>query len=404
MTYMKFPYIRNVRHLFLTCFFVLGFMPGSAPAAGQAPTLATFNDLAELKEFTEQAVALQLGDTGGLWLRKEGQGTDNGGTIVDAGSDHHWVRQCDPGRLDARWFGVVADGETDDAPALQAAIDALPPGGGKVLLPSGKMLCRQSLRINRSFITLEGVNCGLLSKFFEPSRIIGTGSLLLFDSCDGIIIQPPPSQEGQPRPGRLGGVTLRELGIAGTGKQDGQTGVVVKRGENWGWGSTDGLLLRRIYFIDLTWAAELTEADITMIDHCWLSECGNGLRLNHCIYNTINHTCFADNDGTGIEINGGRCAQITASIFVRNKHHIVINNSHRDRVLGGIFESDPHGGPRDDKEFITSNQSHELVVQGAAFYSNTQPIPAAILYRGPAPIVEASTYSGKVERLTMEGD
>jgi hypothetical protein len=398
---MRTLLLRNIRQLVLSGSLILGFAAGPAPAAQQTASLATFHDLAELKQYADHTVALQLGDAGGIWTRKEGQGTDNGGTIVDAGPAHHWARQCDPGRLDARWFGVVADGKTDDAPALQTAINALSPSGGKVLLPSGRMLCRQSLQIRRSFVTLEGVNCGLFSKHFEPQRIIGTGSLLFFDSCDGIIIQPPDQVEGQRKPDRLGGVTLREFGIAGTGKQDGRTGVVVKRSSR-GWGTTDGLLLSRMYFIDLTWAADFTEADMSVIDHSWLSECGNGLRLNRCIYNIISNTCFADNDGTGIEINGGTGMHITAPVFVRNKHHLIINNSNRNRVIGGIFETNTHAGPRDDKEFISVNESNELLVQGATFSSTAQAFPAAILYKGPAPLAEGCTHSGKVQQLTME--
>lgn len=390
-------------HFFGFAFFLLlGITSTSLPAAPGTSNLATFSELSELKDLTDPAVALQLGDAGGIWIKKSGQRTDNGGTIVEAGTAHHWARQCDPGRLDARWFGVVADGETDDAAALQAAIDALPPSGGKVLLPSGTMRCGTSLAINRSFITIEGTNCGLLSKHFEPRHVIGKGSLLFFDSGDGIVIQPPSREKGKPKPARLGGITLREFGIAGTGKQDGQTGIVVKRGENRGWGSTDGLLLQRIYCIDLTWAAKLQQADMSVIDACWLSECGNGLQLNGCVYNIISNTCFADNDGSGVVINGGHGTEISGSVFVRNKHGLTINRARRIRVIGGIFGTDGHGGRRDDKAFIRSSESRDVLVQGTSFSSNANLIPAAVLYQGPKPLVEGCTYSGKVEQLTGE--
>jgi len=386
--------------IILACI-TLGFASIPAQAGQPMASLATFHDLAELKEFTEPTVALQLGSAGGLWIRQDGQAADNGGTIVDVGASHHWMRQCDPGRLDARWFGVVADGETDDAPALQAAIDALPPSGGKVLLPSGRMLCRQSLEIRRSYVTLEGVNSGLLSKHFEPGKSIGQGSLLLFDSCDGIIIQPPDKVKGEPKPDRLGGITLREFGIAGTGKQDGQTGVIVKC-SNRGWGTTDGLYLTRMYFIDLTWAAEFNQADMSVIDGSWLSECGNGLRLNGCLYNIISNTCFADNDDIGIEIQGGRGMHINSPVFVRNKRHLIIHNSHRNRIIGGVFESDNAGGERDDQDFIRMTRSRETLIQGSAFTNSSSTKPAAIHYQGPAPTLVGCTYSGNVEQLSAE--
>ncbi len=400
---MTYPPRSRSMHFFGFAFFLLlSITTTSISAAPGTSNLATFSELSELKDMTDPTVALQLSDAGGIWIKKSGQRSDNGGTIVEAGKAHHWARQCDPGRLDARWFGVVADGKTDDAAALQAAIDALPPSGGKVLLPSGTMRCATSLVINRSFITIEGTNCGLLSKHFEPQHVIGKGSLLFFDSCDGIVIQAPPAEKGKQRPARLGGITLREFGIAGTGKQDGQTGIIVKRGENWGWGSTDGLLLQRIYCIDLTWAAKLQQADMSVIDTCWLSECGNGLELNGCVYNIISNTCFADNDGAGVVINGGRGTEISGSVFVRNKHGLTINQAQRIRVIGGIFESDSHGGARDDKEFIHSSGSREVVVQGTSFFSAENPIPAAVLYQDPKPLVEGCTYSGKVKQLTAE--
>ena len=390
--------------LFAFVALALGITITPLSAAAETTTMATFSELSELKDLTDPTLAVQLGDAGGIWIKKEGQRSDNGGTIVDAGKTHHWARQCDPGRLDARWFGVLADGKTDDAEALQAAIDALPSSGGKVLLPSGTMRCGSSLAINRSFITIEGTNCGLLSKHFEPQHLIGKGSLLFFDSGDGIVMQPPAAEKGKPRSARLGGITLREFGIAGTGKEDGQTGIVVKRGENWRWGSTDGLLLQRIYCIDLTWAAELEHADMTVIDACWLSECGNGLRLNGCVYNIISNTCFADNDEVGVEINGGKGSEISGSVFVRNKYGLKVNRAARIRVIGGIFESDAAGGRSGDKEFIHSSESGGLLVQGTSFCSHVSLIPAAVSYKGPAPLVEGCTYQGKMKRLIQERD
>jgi len=390
---------RSMRLFAFAICLMLSITTASLYATNGPSTLTTFSELSELKNLTDQTFALQLGDAGGIWIKKSGQRSDNGGTIVGMDKSYHWARQCDPGRLDVRWFGVVADGQADDAAALQSAIDALPSSGGKVLLPSGTMRCSKSLVINRSFLTIEGTNCGLLSKHFEPQKTIGKGSLLFFDSTDGIIIQPPAKEAGKPKPARLGGITLREFGIAGSGKKDEQTGIIVKRGENRGWGTTDGLLLQRIYCIDLTWAVEFTEADMSVIDACWLSECGNGMRLKGCIYNIISNTCFADNDGTGIEMNGGRGTEISGSVFVRNKHGLKINNAQRIRIIGGVFETDVNGGARDDKDFIYSSGSHELIVQGASFSSTTNVIPAAVIFKGPEPLVEACTYSGKVTQL-----
>lgn len=44
-------------------------------------------------------------------------------------------------------FGAVGDGVTDDADALQSALDALPPGGGAVVVPPGTYLLKSQLRL-----------------------------------------------------------------------------------------------------------------------------------------------------------------------------------------------------------------------------------------------------------------
>ncbi len=43
-----------------------------------------------------------------------------------------WVRQFNDGRLNIRWFGAVGDGSTNDAPAIQAAVDMASGTGGNV--------------------------------------------------------------------------------------------------------------------------------------------------------------------------------------------------------------------------------------------------------------------------------
>ena len=327
--------------------------------------MQTFIDLAELQHLPKDcAIAVQLGPAGGIWTRQAGTAESDGGTCFDISSEEtHWRRQCDPGRLDARWFGVQADDQHDDAPALQRAIDALPATGGQVLLPSGRMRCGHSLRISRSYISLVGVNCGLLSKHFEPGKVIGQGSLLRFEGCDGIRIQAPP-QVGDQRLPRLGGITLRELGIAGTGRQDQQRGIVVQPSEGRGWGSTDALLLDRVYCIDLHWAGDFTSADMSVMTNCWFSECGNGIRLRHCVYNCLSNGCIADNDGIGVLLESCKGCDLTGNIFVRNEHGLRVSGGQTLSVIGGSFETDPAGGQRHDQSLLHLQDAQSVSVCG----------------------------------------
>lgn len=333
------------------------------------PVVQDFSEFSSGR-YANAAVVVQTGPAGGLWYRDgEAKGGEaDGGTVVVDERNQVWRRQCDPARLDARWFGVRADGEADDAPALQAALDALPVTGGKVLLPSGRMRCGQTLRINRSFLTLEGVNCGLYSKFFEAEKVIGQGSLLFFDQdMDGILIQGPEEEPAHPI-GRLGGITLRDFGIAGRCRQNGHVGIkVAKHPSRKGFGVTDALLLERLYVIDYFWAAELNITDASNITGCWFSECGNGLRLNRCIYTAVTSAVIADNDGTGVHVEGGFSNDVISSTFVRNKDGLVAEKTTRLKVAGGTFETDRAGGPRDDQTFLTLRDVDQAAITGVSF-------------------------------------
>ncbi len=357
----------------------------------------------ELRELQGADLAFQTGPAGGFWMKETEECQENGGTVLASIDGAFWVRQCDPARVDARWFGVRADGVHDDAPALQAAIDSLPQAGGKVLLPVGRMLCRSPLRISRSYFSLEGVNCGLLSKYFEPGGNIGQGSLLCFEGCNGIIIQPPAKEEGATaRPPRLGGITLRDLGLAGSGRQEGQTGILVKRGENWGWGSTDALMLERVYCIDLLWSAEFDCCDMSVLTGCWFSECGNGIRLSSCVYNCITNCCFADNDGIGVELVKGKGSELCGNVFMRNDCGLRVDQAQELRVIGGIIGTDAGGGPRKDQHLIQCMGDSQISVTGTDFSSRKQGLRTAVTAALPQSLY-GCRLSGELEEFQSSG-
>lgn len=58
--------------------------------------------------------------------------------------------------LDAREHGVVADDDVDDAPAIQAALDAAPEGAVAVLLPAGRLVLGRPLLLGRDGLVLRG--------------------------------------------------------------------------------------------------------------------------------------------------------------------------------------------------------------------------------------------------------
>lgn len=54
------------------------------------------------------------------------------------------------------WWGAVADGTTDSAPAVARAVASLPPGGGTVVLGSGTYALGAPIVVNRSDLVLRG--------------------------------------------------------------------------------------------------------------------------------------------------------------------------------------------------------------------------------------------------------
>jgi hypothetical protein len=200
----------------------------------------------------------------------------------------------------------------------------------------------------------------------------------MFDhDCDGVVIKAPPSP-GKERPPRLGGITLREFGIAGTGKQNGHCGIIVRKGEGWTWGSTDALLLERLYVIDYEWSARLETADMSVITGCWFSECGNGLHLHHCVYNCVTNCCFADTDGVGALVDHGKSSEFTANVFVRNVRGLEIEGARLIRVTGNCFETDKHTPGRDDLSLIRVRDKAQAVITGAVFFTAGKRFSSAI--------------------------
>lgn len=60
---------------------------------------------------------------------------DNTGTVIVTAGGARWKRIITNRVVNVQWFGAVGDGSTDDASAIQAAIDAIPAEGGTLLLP-----------------------------------------------------------------------------------------------------------------------------------------------------------------------------------------------------------------------------------------------------------------------------
>lgn len=60
---------------------------------------------------------------------------DNTGTLIVSSGGARFKRSMDLHTYNVTWFGAKGDGVTNDTPALQATIDAIPPTGGTLYIP-----------------------------------------------------------------------------------------------------------------------------------------------------------------------------------------------------------------------------------------------------------------------------
>jgi hypothetical protein len=100
---------------------------------------APVDDYPALREYAGGATSVFVLAPGiaGTFVRDATVTVDNGGTeIVGV---HGWKRVFDPGFYEAVWFGVKADGATEDYPAAQACITAAPIGS-TIELPAGVLV------------------------------------------------------------------------------------------------------------------------------------------------------------------------------------------------------------------------------------------------------------------------
>jgi hypothetical protein len=130
--------------------------------------------LAGLRSFggtPQQDDIYEITDYGtGIWYYDSSDTTsaDNTGTIVVSGS-YRFKRIFSEPIVQASWFGVVADGTTDDFDAMQAAIDFLA-GSGTLILPNGTIYLNKALGaalvlpVDAAGLTIQGLGANTIIK------------------------------------------------------------------------------------------------------------------------------------------------------------------------------------------------------------------------------------------------
>lgn len=100
------------------------------------------------------------GDGGGGLYVVGTSATANGGTIVNDASGRSWYLENFGQPVSVKQFGAYGNGTNDDTAAIQAAIAALPAGGGVILAPEGTYRVSSTITITAANITLLGQGIG----------------------------------------------------------------------------------------------------------------------------------------------------------------------------------------------------------------------------------------------------
>lgn len=156
----------------------------TAPATGAGSyVVANMEALKALEPAETKAIVVMKGyyssnDGGGgvFYYDAMSRAEEDGGTIIKgAKAKGRFVRDCEENYRNVAWFGAKGDGSADDTAAIQAAIDALPAGGGTVALPGG------TYNIS-STITMGDGDAGETVSSKGGIKLIGTGGGFAFNT------------------------------------------------------------------------------------------------------------------------------------------------------------------------------------------------------------------------------
>ncbi len=236
-----------------------------------------------------------------------GLGGVSGVLAQTVGPDSALAAEAPRWATDARTFGAVGDGVSDDGAAIQRAIDSLPTiaaqaeaGGGVVAIPPGVFRIERTLGLNHG-ITLQGA--GHKATVLRASPDL-QGPIVAFDR-DGL----PPSSDR---------IVLRDLFIRGA-RVPGQTGVFLRNVHSW-----------TISNVWVGWC----DLGVHLVA-TWVGDFRNARATHNRTYGLLTET---SPDG------GPHQIVFTAALFDRNRIGMVLDGSQYCWLLGCSLERNDVGG------------------------------------------------------------
>ena len=260
----------------------VGGLTYATVAALEAATVPATNTLAYVRGYAPN-------NDGGQGYYRYDSGSsatvDHGLVATAAGGTGRWVRQYSE-TVNVRWFGATGDGTTNDAAAIQAAINAVATaGGGVVLFPPGTYAITTPLSITTSGISLIGVSPQ--SSIIKVASGNTTGVTILGASAGSTIAQ----------------ITLKNLQFLGPGKASAATG----------------------YGVSIKW----TSVDV-LLDNCWIKQWGShGIYMNDAYSATFERVLTESNGGCGYY------GETNINNILWNRCVVLLNADAGIKVIGG---------------------------------------------------------------------
>lgn len=212
------------------------------------------------------------------------------------------------GEINALHYGATVDGTTDDAAAIQAAIDALPSNGGRIALPTGTLAISSMITVSKPNVQITGT--GGDNRHETAPFVINAGTRLKWTGAAGGTMVRFTSVSGASNTKRTGG------GLRGV-VLDGDT-LAGRCLDVWSWnsGRFEDLLLYNatVACLDLNVVAELSDArdpQENVFERLWitaLTGSAHGIRLGsdtpgaNPSYNMFNAAVIQVNDGNGVHL------------------------------------------------------------------------------------------------------
>ncbi|MBT2728930.1 hypothetical protein J7E63_18710 [Bacillus sp. ISL-75] len=192
---------------------------------------------------------------------------------------------------------------TRNAEIINDLINSMPPSGGVIELPAGDMWLSDSIKINRSYVTIRGVNPGTRS-VVDPESPGGGSKLLLGEGCT-IGILSERSATGRPR---VSAIQLENFFIKGLGTERGQTAVSIDQ-------DNDAVHIIGISTMSVDTGLRLTGPDACIVRGCWISEVRNGLLVKSSSQQLLvaNNHFGAQPEGKSVSLQNPKWANIVGN-------------------------------------------------------------------------------------------